>query len=150
MAKCFTITPFLNLLEEDLPSQKDVDLPEGCSVECQQYANHVYFVVHHDPEMAHRLLKRKVILASQGHVVPNNFTQIGCLILNELDLAGLGEESDEGDEEMDMDDMMEVPKDAETFYRMLTMVNIYIGPESRSYTNSRSWSFLGDSHANGN
>jgi len=140
MPKQFSIQPLANLNDESFPTQAEITLPEGCTVECQQYSNHVYLLLHYSTNYK-KVHRRSVLFALEGDSIPDDYEYVGGIIANEASSADT-----EGDEE-DSDDLIEVPADAETFYKMLAMINVYISPESKSITTEKRWSFLGDSNA---
>lgn len=142
MAKRFFIKPLADLHSGEFPMKADIDLPEGASVECQQYNNHIYLLIHYTPQYSHTH-KREIFMALEGDDIPSNYEYIGGIIAND---AGPSDEELDNEEEDD-DDFIEVPRDPEQFYKLLTMINVYISPEKRKVYDSKSWSFLGANDA---
>ncbi len=145
MAKRFTIKPLADLHNSEFPMRADIDLPEGASVECQQYSNHVYLLIHYTPQYTHTH-KREIFMAVEGEDIPSNYEYIGGIIAND---AGPSDEELANEEagEDEESEFIDVPRDPEQFYKLLTMINVYISPEKRKVLDSKSWSFLGANDA---
>lgn len=140
MPKQFSIQPLANLSDESFPAKAEITLPEGCTVECQQYSNHVYLLLHYSTNYK-KVQSRTIIFVIEGDSIPDDYEYIGGVIANEASSAEINDEDDKDDE------IIDVPADAETFYKLLTMINVYISPESKSAGAEKRWSFLGDSNA---
>ena len=141
--KCFSIFPLADLNKEIIPRTRQVMLPVGSTIESQQYANHVYLVVHSKTNQTRTTL-REIIFALPFQEIANDYELVGTIIANEA--AGPEEEEDgdereESDEEYDI--LEEVPSDPEEFYSALVLINVYASPEmSVGDRNSKSWSFI--------
>lgn len=140
MPKQFSIQPLADLSDDSFPSQAEIKLPEGCTVECQQYSNHVYLLLHYSSSYK-KLQSRSILFALEGDNIPDDYEYIGGVIANEASSSEIADEDDDSDE------IIDIPADAETFYKLLTMINVYISPESKSAATEKRWSFLGDSNA---
>lgn len=130
MRKRFMLKPLFNL-NEDMPNLLSVEIPVGSKVDCKQYANHVFLVIHHSTAFEVPLCTRQVALRMEGDAVPGDWEWIGSVIANE---SGLGAEEDE--------ELVEIPLDTESFFNMLAFFNVYLSPERVKIGDSKSWSFI--------
>jgi hypothetical protein len=138
--KCFSIFPLADLNKEIIPHSRQVMLPVGSTIESQQYANHVYLVVHSKTNQTRTTL-REIIFAVPFQEIPDDHELIGSIIANEA--AGPEEEKEEEESDEDYDNLEDVPSDPEEFYSALVLINVYASPEmSISDRDGKSWSFI--------
>ena len=131
--KTFTIRPFFNMQDKDWPVEAVIDLPQGATFTVEQFANFVYWHIHYNPNFK-TLVKRSIVLATAGEVVPEQYDHVGVL-LPYIEPEDTEEELDDkaaGNSEMPSE---------EEFYENYRLINVYAAPESPAKAPLKSWSF---------
>lgn len=128
----FAIKPFFNLDADTYPSEVSVELPRGCDLSVDQIYNFVFFHIGYRIGTESDLVKRRVLLISQGEAVPSHYKLVGSLVGNERNPSA----------DQSSEDAEEFPVDEESFYNSLAILNVYLEPETTVLTeNASRWTF---------
>ena len=131
--KSFTIKPFFDMRDEKWPFETVVDLPQGATLTAEQFVNFVYWHIHFNPSF-NQTVKRRVVLAVAGELVPKDYEHIGTL------LPYIEPEVSEEEPSESATDLAELPTE-EDFYSNYRLINVYIAPEFTTKAPLKSWSF---------
>jgi hypothetical protein len=127
MPQTFMVKPFFNLdSSEGVPKQVAIAVPKGGTVAVEQMYNFIFLRIHFDLA-AEDAIERTMLLAFEGEEVPSNYEHIGVIVANETT-------DDTASEPM--------PQTDEEFYDALTILNVYISPETTQKRDPNKWSFL--------
>jgi hypothetical protein len=134
--KTFSIKPFFDMRDKSWPSEVAIELPQGAQIAVEQFANFVYWHIHFNPEVK-TTIKRTVILAVAGDIIPDAYQYIGTLLpYIEPDAT---DDDTQSSNEPSESDALEMPTEEE-FYENYRLINVYAAPEPAAKIPLQGWS----------